>query len=211
VESPRKDLIGILFSIVPLVGILLWILRDADQDPSGARQFAWGLTIMGILYLLGLSAWMAKQLTKADLALALFVYLVGILSLFTAAVYSMGAAGGFSEHMSVADSFYFEVTSFTTVSLGDITPADAHARVMVAVHQLAALTFVVIFAGMAVGRLTTDRPQSQPGVTGLEPSTPSADLAEHPRRFPSRIGGAAAVGAALIFLGVRGLFRRLSS
>lgn len=64
--------------------------------------------------------------------------------------------------LTKADSFYFTLTTFTTVGYGDINPVSEHCREIVSMQMIGGVALLVVVLSVLITRISEARPAKQP-------------------------------------------------
>jgi hypothetical protein len=165
----------VLLSIAVLLAVYFWL--PLNSYPTG---LAITLLIIGLVLLVALVAWQARQIMtdprprlRAIEALATTGPLFLILFASTYFVMARFAPHSFSAPLTRTDALYFTVTVFSTVGFGDITAKTGTARMVVSGQMIADIVFLGLGLKVIVGAVSRGRqPQPQPPRDSEDNGTP---------------------------------------
>lgn len=118
-SSEAAALLGMVGGLVLFVVLVGWQIRQIMSDP--------------------------RPVLRAIESVAIAIPLLVVVFAFTYLTLSRAEPASFSEHLDRVDSFYYTVSTLTTVGFGDITAESAGARILVSVQMLFDL---VLIAGL---------------------------------------------------------------
>ncbi len=143
-----RSTLRILGLVLGLLVLYAFVPFPGDSSEAAAL---FGM-IGGLVFFVALVGWQIRQIMsdprpvlRAIEAVALAIPLLVVVFAFTYLTLSRADPASFSEHLDRIDSFYYTVSTLTTVGFGDITAESAGARILVTVQMLFDL---VLIAGL---------------------------------------------------------------